>query len=193
MNGSNVEVFDDYVVVRVDPKLFSLDVIFMAAYVMIGKAHVFLTGDPEKEIRVNLRKGDKFFGSLEDLGNEFNNELLTYQVYNIQSKRTADLRKLLLTRALFPTFAPQEYPDEEECKEQEELGYDTFEPNLPEQNESDIDKFIANTDNVDFEKDPDGITIPWTATHKEESKEFFRAVEETLGKRIITPKDEVKS
>ncbi len=193
MNGSNVEVFDDYVVVKVDPRLFSLDVIFMAAYVMIGKAHIFLTGDPKKEIKVNLRKGDKFFGSLEELGNEFNNELLTYQVYDIQSRRTADLRKLLLTRALFPSFAPQKDQNEEECEEQDELGYNTFKPNFPAQNESDIDKFIANTDNVDFEKDPDGITIPWTATHKEESEEFFRAVEETLGKKIITPKDEVRS
>ena len=92
----NIEFYEDYAVVKVDPRIFSLDIVFMAAYVMVDRAYVFVTGDPNVESRVQIRSFDK--EKLEEVAREFNNQLLNYAVYDIQSRRTADLRKILLAR-----------------------------------------------------------------------------------------------
>jgi len=83
---------------RIDPRIFSLEVVFQAAYVFMDKAHIIITGDPKKEIIVELTPRKEC--SLERFGDDFNNELLNYAVYNIQSKRTLELRKMIIARAL---------------------------------------------------------------------------------------------
>lgn len=86
------------VVLFINPRIFSLDVIYSAAYVFIDKAYVMISGDPEKEIIVEIRP--KTAGDPELLGREFNNELLNYSVYKQQVEKNSKIRETIIQRAL---------------------------------------------------------------------------------------------
>ena len=182
----NMQIFDDYVVVKVEPKVFSKEVVFMAAYVMLSNAHVFITGDPNKELRVNLRPFKTYKGSLKDLGYEFNDQLLNYSVYEAQSKNTADLRKILLASALLSNGADSDDYDDEEYDEE---NYDDktceVKPSVETDEVEKVKKIIEDTSNIDPSEDPDKVTIPWYNLNKDETNEFFKAVKETLGKDAL--------
>ncbi len=171
MSDNFIEIKDGHAVLRVNPAIFPLDVVLMAAYVMIGKAHIFLDGNPNEEIKVSIFPDGS--NDLKELAYEFNNQLLNYKVYLVQSERTADLRKILLARALLSNASDvnTEKDEGESCESEE--------------SKSDFDKFIEDTENLDFDSDPESITIPWYNKHKEESEEFFKAVEEKIGTKIV--------
>lgn len=88
----------EYLIVSVNPKIYSLDVVYYAAYVLMDRAYVILGGDPERNILVELKPKDDI--DLEILGREFNNELLNYSVYMKQSERNQRLREAILGRVL---------------------------------------------------------------------------------------------
>jgi len=95
----NIEIHTDHVVVSVNPKIYSLDIVYSAAYVFLDKAYVVLDGDPDTEIRVELRfKGQK--GDLETLGRDFNNELINYAVYKNESESNRGIKEQIVARAL---------------------------------------------------------------------------------------------
>ncbi len=164
----NIEFYEDYAVVKVDPRIFSLDIVFMAAYVMVDRAYVFVTGDPKVEIRVQIRSFDK--EKLEEVAREFNNQLLNYAVYDIQSRRTADLRKILLAKALLSNLSKEEEEVEEECEED-------YNGTVEEEFDIPMDDSVFS----DYREDPENITIPWYNLNKEEKEEFFKAVKDTIG------------
>jgi His-Xaa-Ser system protein HxsD len=89
---------DRCLTLKIDPRIFSLETVFEAAYTLMDRAHIIITGNPRTELRVELTLKDD--SGLELLGDEFNNELLNYAVYNILSKKTFELRKMILARAL---------------------------------------------------------------------------------------------
>ena len=76
---------------KLNPKIYPLDVIYSAAYVFLDRAYIKLDGDPEKEIVVNIegKKG-------EDLDKEFMNELVNYGDYKNRAKETKKVRELRL-------------------------------------------------------------------------------------------------
>ena len=39
-----------------NPKIYPIDVVYAAAYVMIDRAFIILDGDPKEEIKVEIRK-----------------------------------------------------------------------------------------------------------------------------------------
>jgi His-Xaa-Ser system protein HxsD len=84
---------------KINPKIYPLDVVHCAAYIMIDKAFITLDGDPEKEMIVSIRckKSDQ---NPKELTIEFNEELLNYSVYKAQSEKNKELREALIKRVL---------------------------------------------------------------------------------------------
>jgi len=140
MKKSNLDIKDDCVVLSVNPKVYSLEVIYSAAYVFLDRAYVLLDGDPKKEIFVELKSKNK--ENLEKLGREFNNELINYADYNKRAKNTKKIREMLLQRALI-----------------------TNDPSLVGgsdlEDDGEFEEMMKDLDKDDYIKDPEGIAIPW--------------------------------
>jgi His-Xaa-Ser system protein HxsD len=95
----NIEIGEDCAVFSVNPKIYPLDIVYRAAYIMIDKAFIILDGDPEESIKIEIRK-KKQEQELHELVKEFNEELLNYSVYKVQSEKNAVLRETILQRVL---------------------------------------------------------------------------------------------
>lgn len=89
---------EGYVWISVNPKIYSLAVIYSAAYVFIDDSYVLIDGDPLEEIIVELRPKEK--KDLKTLGREFNTELVNYAAYAANCARNAKLREAILRRVL---------------------------------------------------------------------------------------------
>ncbi|MBI4450899.1 hypothetical protein HY642_02910 [Candidatus Woesearchaeota archaeon] len=98
MPAGNVEAGDGRCIVKVQTRLFPMDVIYTAAYSLLDKAYVVLDGDPSDFVLVEIRS--KAGTDHERLANLFNDQLLNYAVYKTQSERNAALRQIILQRAL---------------------------------------------------------------------------------------------
>lgn len=100
-NIGNLEIDKKEGVVRisVNPKIYAMSVIYGAAHAFTRDNYVLLDGDDEIEIIVELKpieSGKK----LEELGRQFCNRLLSYQVYKEKMKENETVRNLILYRAL---------------------------------------------------------------------------------------------
>jgi His-Xaa-Ser system protein HxsD len=115
---NNLEIYkkDGYLIVSINPKIYPLEVIYSATYVFLDRAYLLIDGNPEEEIFVQMKPKDKK-EDLEKLGNEFNNELVNYAVYVVQSIRNQPLRKAIIERALLTNTAKAaEFCNECGCK-----------------------------------------------------------------------------
>ena len=98
VNAVKVDDEKKRVLVKVNPKVFHLDVIYAAAYVLMDRAYVFIDGDPEKEIFIELKsKGDD---DLVKLGDSFYEELINYSVYYSQLEKNRGIKLAILQKAL---------------------------------------------------------------------------------------------
>ena len=115
----NIEIDEKqgYAFFSINPKIFPLDMIYSAAYIMIDRAFIILDGDPEKEIRVEIRKKNEKI-PLKELVMLFNEELLNYATYKLQSEKTKNIKEMIMQRVLL-TNSPQYFvnPKENEIKE----------------------------------------------------------------------------
>ena len=103
-----IDEHEGYALFSVNPKIYTLDIVFSAAYILMDKAYIFLDGDPQLEIMVEIRKKEDAKENLKQLVYSFNNELLNYAVYDKQANlnkgvREAILKKILLTNEQVPT------------------------------------------------------------------------------------------
>lgn len=90
---------ENRIIVSINPKIYPLDVIYSAAYVFLDRTYIFIDGDPKEEVIIELKpKNDK--ENLENLGGEFNNELLNYAAYKAQAEKNAPIRQMIIQRAL---------------------------------------------------------------------------------------------
>jgi len=96
---NNLEIHKDFVIASINPKLYPLSIIFSAAYALLDRAHIIIDGDPNTEILVELKRKNKE-ESLEELGRDFNDELVNYVVYMIQSIRNKKIREDIMENAL---------------------------------------------------------------------------------------------
>ena len=145
--SSNIEIKDNQITVIVNPKIYPLETVYSAAYVFMDRAYIVLDGDPEKEILVKMKLKEE--GSLENMGNEFNNELLNYADYLSRAKETKKLREMFLQRAIITNDVSITEPDFEDDTDFEDL-------------DSDEDEYL---------EDPEGIAIPWEEKYgKDENK-----------------------
>lgn len=149
---SNLQLNQDHVLVAVNTAVYPRDVVFYAAYVFLDRSYVVIDGNPESELVVELRPKDKS-KDLEDLGREFNNELLSYAVYKIQLEQNKSVRDLMLAK----TMQMIESPDP--------LRISNVWDDAMEQ------PVLAPENEMSYVDDPLGIAKPWDEAHGKESKE----------------------
>ena len=99
LGNIEIEKDDECAIFSINPHIYSIDVVYAAAYAMIDRAFIILDGDPKKEIKVEIRKKEKHH-KLKDLIISFNDELLNYATYNVQSEKNKNIREMLLQRVL---------------------------------------------------------------------------------------------
>ncbi len=101
LNGDfmeTIEMHEDYVIVNVNPELFSLDAVYLASFQMIEKAYVILDGDPDEMIQVKLIPKNK--KDLKTVGWELSNQLLSSQVYDMMSRKSAKIKQDIIDKAM---------------------------------------------------------------------------------------------
>jgi len=180
MENMEIDEKDKCVVIKVNPKIYPLPVVYQAAEVFIDKCFVFLDGDPEKEIKVFLKPKEESL-DLKALGGEFNNELLNYSALVIRAMMNKELRELIVKRAFF-TVAEVE-------KEKEERLEEKFEEKLAEKEKIDIGARVPivgeNQEDIGEEFDLEEIAKPW-----EEQK---GAIKEPVEKLLEEKQEECKA
>lgn len=171
MGDSNITINEAEctVFVRVNPKVFSLGVVYATCYLFTDKHYVHLDGDPQKEITIELAPKDtssKNAAALASLAKEFENELLKHGFYNMQHTESLALKTIMLKRILsMPDSIAEVYvgkPMKEKVdKEVKLLDNDPIENMLKEEDPS-ID-------------DPEGIAIPWEEKYGKQNDKKQRA------------------
>lgn len=99
MSNMEINKKEGYALISINPKIYPLDVVYSAAYVLLDKAYIVIDGDPQEEIIVEIRAKEKK-DSLEEIGHELNNELINYAVYKTQSEKNKEIRQAIIQRAL---------------------------------------------------------------------------------------------
>lgn len=77
INNLQLNFDKNFLIVSVNPKIYSLDVVYSAAKGFLDKAYLVIDGDPKNEIIVEI-KPKKKASDLETLGRDFNNELIRF-------------------------------------------------------------------------------------------------------------------
>ncbi len=88
---------ENYALVSVNPKIYSLGVVFAASYALLEKAFVVIDGDPADQIIVSIRP--KSGNGIEGLANEFNEQLINFAVNFDQSEKTKNIREEFIKQA----------------------------------------------------------------------------------------------
>lgn len=148
---SNMKIFEDHVTMNINPKIFPLSIVFSAAYEMMDKAYFVIDGDPEEKILVELRTINEK-QDLTQIAKQFNNQLINFAFYEIQSMRTKGVRETITKAALFgETYEEESDLDTENEDECEECSTDVDEEEISP------DELVEN---FEFD-DPEGIATPW--------------------------------
>jgi len=119
LNNIEIDEKGEYAIFSVNPNIYPLDLVYSASYIMIDKAFVILDGDPKEKILVEIRK-KKPEQNLKILVQEFNEELLNYAVYKVQSEKNRNIREMILQRVLM-TNSPSHLNIEKEEKPKEDI------------------------------------------------------------------------
>lgn len=141
---SNLEVNEKegYVLISVNPKIYPLDIVLSSAYMFTDRHYILIDGDPNEEIIVELRPKNKK-ENLEQMGREFNNELINYANYTIQAIKNEELRRAVINRVLLTNT--------ERAPEKQLEG--NKEPNFENYLETEAKPWKNN--------DPKDIVVPW--------------------------------
>ena len=161
--SANIKIEGGQLTVAVNPKLYPLEAVYSAAYVFMDRAYIVLDGDPEKEILVNMKL--KSGGSLEEIGNEFNNELLHYSDYLIRASETKNAREMILQRAILTN---------DSSLGNDEPGDDADFENIEDSDEDSDDDYLD---------DPEGIAIPWEEKYGDNKEECAEEKNEDTSKQ----------
>ncbi|MBR9679764.1 MAG: hypothetical protein GOU99_01795 [Candidatus Altiarchaeota archaeon] len=109
------------VVVKINVKVFPIDLIYSAAYSIMDRAYVILDGSPEDTIYAIL-KPRTFKGELAELGRIFYDDLVASAFQTVQLVRNRDLRNALL-QSLVPAGTPvQEEQFKEELVDEKDIA-----------------------------------------------------------------------
>lgn len=95
------------VYVSINPQIYPLDVIYAAGYVFLDRAYIFIDGNPQEKIIVEIEPKNKK-ENLNTIGKEFNNELLNYAEYKVRSEKNAPIRQMIIQRALLTNSTTSE-------------------------------------------------------------------------------------
>lgn len=97
IDNFEIDKKENLALVSVNPKIYPLNVVFSASYLMMDRAFVVIDGNPETEIVVSLRPRNN--EKPEGLARQFNDELLNYAVNDCESRKTATLRDEIIKQA----------------------------------------------------------------------------------------------
>lgn len=100
LGNLKIDEKNQYALFSINPKIYPLELVFSAAYVLMDKAYIILDGDPKKEILVEIRKKNGVDDTLQNIVYDFNNELLNYAVYKVQSEKNKTIREIILQKIL---------------------------------------------------------------------------------------------
>jgi His-Xaa-Ser system protein HxsD len=139
---------ENFCILKLNPKIYSLDVIYCAAYVFIDKAYVIIDGDPDKVIEVLLKPKQTY--DLRKLGLEFYNELLNYSAYDKMNKQNKMIRDTLLQKALLS------------------LDYGAVQEQVVKTAEDEIEKELQKIEK-DIVADVKDIALPWEEKYGQKS------------------------
>ena len=103
---------------KVNPQLYSKEIIHSAVYVFLNDAYFLLEGDPEKEITVKII--EKAGKDPEEVKHELMNELINYASYFAKLKENKEVIKMILEKAMF-SASPSLVEEAEEREIQELL------------------------------------------------------------------------
>ena len=158
----NLEIYEKerYALVKLNPKIYALDVIYSASYSFLERAYIILDGDAEKEVVVRLRPKDPE-DSVEGVARSFNNELLKYASYKAFAEANRDIRWRIVERALSTNCGCQD--EEEDENLDDPLGIAKPWEEIPKGGEDDDKNKVSEEDYLD---DPLGIAKPWEETPK---------------------------
>jgi His-Xaa-Ser system protein HxsD len=111
----NLEVHkkENTVIISVNPKIYPLDIVFSAAYIFIDKAYVIIDGDTDNLLLVRLKAKDQNT-DIEQLGRDFNNELINYQYYNSQMLKNQAIRSAIIQRAFMTQSSMESIAEDKE-------------------------------------------------------------------------------
>jgi His-Xaa-Ser system protein HxsD len=103
MGGIQIDNKKGIAVFSLNPKLYAVDVIHSAAYIMMDEAFIVLDIDEKGKIVVELRKKQKS-QNLKNLVNEFYEEMYNYSSYKTHSEMNKTIREMILKRAIFDSL-----------------------------------------------------------------------------------------
>jgi len=91
----------DLIKITVDSNLYPLEAIYGASYAFLDKAYIRLSGDPKGKIIVQIKgKGGDNPKKLENLADDFTNELINYGLRSQISKNNKKIREYIVGTAL---------------------------------------------------------------------------------------------
>jgi len=90
-------------VFSLEPKLYPVDIIHSAAYILMDEAFIVLDINEKGKIVVELRKKQKS-QNLKNLVNEFYDEMYNYSSYKTHSEMNRNIREMILKRAIFDSL-----------------------------------------------------------------------------------------
>lgn len=145
-----------------NPKLYSLEAIYGAAYVFLDKAYIYLDGSPKSKIKITL-KAKKGLKESKNLKEEFLNELLNFSLRDQVSKNNKKIRERIVGTVLSIASSPLEKNETEEdlmFKEKTmELEQDFSKMTAPWCKTGSRKK--TSSKKKTWRKDPAGIMTPW--------------------------------
>lgn len=150
--SSNVRVSDkeNYASVKVNPDIFSLEVMYSAAYTFLDRAWFIFDGDPDEGIEIKLKPKDGDMDP-EKLALQLQNELINYSVYVIQASRNQDVRSAIISRALATNRVDTSQVTEESTGKKVPIG---------------------PSEDADYIEDPKGIAETWSPEKAEGVEEI---------------------
>lgn len=185
---------ENKIIVLVDPKLYSLEAVYGAAYAFLDKAYIYLEEGPKSKIQISLKGKEKLTEKeSEALKGEFLNELLNFSLRDKISKNNKKIREYIVARTLTSSLH-REHSGE---RRGEFFRRDSSAPNREHSGERrreffrrDFSDIAIPWDNKSQEeylkeefvrkpiwrRDPRGIVIPWGNKHQEQypKEEFIR-------------------
>ncbi len=116
--------------IEINPEIYPLEAVYGAAYVFLDKAYLRLDGDPKKKIIVNIKsKNNLNKKELENLANDFLNELLNYGLRYKISKNNRKIREYIVGTALLSASAV--FVEDQKEEKKEDWQKDTLEIAVP--------------------------------------------------------------
>ncbi|MCX5784015.1 MAG: His-Xaa-Ser system protein HxsD [Elusimicrobia bacterium] len=131
----------------VDGKIYPLEAVKAAAYTFSDRAYAQIKSKPGKRFEVTL--SPKELAKIKNLSGEFLNELLHHAIRLKITASNQKLREYIITQALCSAQPSQDIPKPVKAQI------------LDKKLEKEIEKLLAETENMDYKKDPLGIAVPW--------------------------------